>query len=453
MGGRVRVFSTHRSSGSGLNNAMIELNDDYRVKPPEPRPILRSVTLPAVETGDVLMEHIARIESLKIKLLRLPGLTELDRNDLFNDLDILRSALLQSRGGIQVNQDAAPGVESSSRRRAGAVELKMEGIIGQSPRIQKLLRIISRIAPTDLTVLMEGETGAGKELFARLIHNNSGRTHFVAVNCGAFPSGLIESELFGHVKGAFTGATHDRKGKFEEANGGTIFLDEIGELEMPAQVKLLRVLQEGELQRVGSDAAVKTNVRVIAATNRDLATMVEQGTFREDLFYRINLCPLFIPPLRERRDEIRILFEYFFQAEAARRGVREPVLDRRLQKFLYEHYDFPGNIRELKNLAQFLVNVSTDAPLGVGDLPERYQTATAAVAGHGDVDSPLLYAKDQAERQTLTAVLTRLGGRVQAVCADLGISRARLYQLLKKHDLKPADFRVLGRRRVDSRVE
>ncbi|HTT07716.1 MAG TPA: sigma-54 dependent transcriptional regulator [Gammaproteobacteria bacterium] len=432
---------------------MIELNDDYRVKPPEPRPLLRPVTLPGVEAGDVLMEHIARIESLKIKLLRLPGLTDLDRNDLFNDLDILRGALLQSRRGIQVNPDAPPGVEPSPRRRAATAELKMEGIIGQSPRIQKLLRIISRIAPTDLTVLMEGETGAGKELFARLIHNNSGRTHFVAVNCGAFPSGLIESELFGHVKGAFTGATHDRKGKFEEANGGTIFLDEIGELEMPAQVKLLRVLQEGELQRVGSDAAVKTNVRVIAATNRDLAKMVEEGTFREDLYYRINLCPLFIPPLRERRDEIRILFEYFFQAEAASRGIREPVLDRGLQSFLYERYDFPGNIRELKNLAQFLANVSTNAPLGVEDLPERYQEALTTRGGHGEDDSPLVHAKDRAERQTLTAVLTRLGGRVQAVCTELDISRARLYQLLKKHDLKPADFRARGRRVANQRKE
>jgi transcriptional regulator with PAS, ATPase and Fis domain len=423
---------------------MIELNDDYRVKPPESRAILRPVTLPGVEAGDVLMEHIARIESLKIKLLRLPSLTEVDRENLFKDLDILRGALLQSRSGIQVNAEAAaqPGVPA--RRRAPAVELKMEGIIGQSPRIQKLLRIISRIAPTDLTVLMEGETGAGKELFARLIHNNSGRAHFVAVNCGAFPSGLIESELFGHIKGAFTGATHDRKGKFEEANGGTIFLDEIGELEMPAQVKLLRVLQEGELQRVGSDAPVKTNVRVIAATNRNLTTMVEQGVFREDLYYRINLCPLFIPPLRERRDEIRILFEYFFQEQAASRGIREPVLERPLQLFLYERYDFPGNIRELKNLAQFLANIATNAPLSVEDLPERYQEAVAVTGGR-EVDSPLMHAKDKAEQKALTEVLTRRGGRVQVVCAELGISRARLYQLLKKHDLKSADFRVRGR--------
>lgn len=422
---------------------MVELNDDYRVRPPQPQTGVPSLPLPHLDSGstDLLSEHIARIESLKIKILRLAGLSESERNGIFQDLDILRGALLQGSSGMRVT----PAVPTDSRRAQNKNrsdrELKMEGILGQSPRIQKLLRIISKIASTDLTVLMEGETGSGKELFARIIHNNSARTHFVAINCGAFPSGLIESELFGHVKGAFTGATHERKGKFEEANGGTIFLDEIGELEMSAQVKILRALQEGELQRVGSDATYKTNVRVIAATNRNLAEMVERGQFREDLYYRINMCPLLIPPLRERRDEIRILLEYFFQEVLATMPGREPVLDRALQQFIYEQYDFPGNIRELKNLAYFLAHMIGDRPLGIEDLPERYQRAVNRLEPGIAPTSMLEDARGRAEKTALIEVLSRHGGRIRPVCAELAISRSRLYQLLKKFKLKPAEFR------------
>ena len=422
---------------------MVELNDDYRVRPPQPQTGVAPLPLPHLDSGssDLLSEHIARIESLKIKILRLAGLSESERNGIFQDLDILRGALLQGSSGMR----ATPAVPSDSRRtqnrNRSERELKMEGILGQSPRIQKLLRIISKIASTDLTVLMEGETGSGKELFARIIHNNSARTHFVAINCGAFPSGLIESELFGHVKGAFTGATHERKGKFEEANGGTIFLDEIGELEMSAQVKILRALQEGELQRVGSDATYKTNVRVIAATNRNLAEMVERGQFREDLYYRINMCPLLIPPLRERRDEIRILLEYFFQEVLVTMPGKEPVLDRALQQFIYEQYDFPGNIRELKNLAYFLAHMIGDRPLGIEDLPERYQRAVNRLEPGIVPTSMLEDARGRAEKTALVDVLSRHGGRIRPVCAELAISRSRLYQLLKKFNLKPVEFR------------
>ena len=420
---------------------MVELNDDYRIKPGQPAAM--SLGRIDVVAGNLLHEHIARIESLKIRVLQLPGLSERDRGDIFRDLDILRGALVQNSSGrvLPGPSPSEPRSASSSGSRSSP-ELKIEGILGQSPRIQKNLRIISKIAPTDITVLMEGETGSGKELFARIIHNNSHRTKFVAVNCGAFPSGLIESELFGHVKGAFTGATHERKGKFEEANGGTIFLDEIGELETSAQVKLLRVLQEGELQRVGSDVPVKVNVRVIAATNRNLAEMVGRGEFREDLYYRINMCPLNIPPLRERRDEIRILLDFFFQEVCAGLSRREPVLDRALQEFIYDRYDFPGNIRELKNLAYFLAHIAGDRPLTVDDLPERYHQAAQPVRNGPPADiSALVSARDRAERAALTDLLHRHGGRVQRVRNELGLSRSRLYQLLKKYDLKPSSFR------------
>lgn len=400
-----------------------------------------------IRSGDLLSDNIARLESLKIKVLQLPGLNERVRNDIFRDLDVLRAALVHGSQSLRINV-GPPGevLRGPPVPKEAALELKIQGIIGQSPRIQKVLRIISKIAATDLTVLMEGETGSGKELFARIIHNNSKRSNFVAVNCGAFPSGLIESELFGHVKGAFTGATHERKGKFEEANGGTIFLDEIGELEMSAQVKLLRVLQEGELQRVGSDQMLKTDVRVIGATNRDLAEMVDQGSFREDLYYRINMCPLFIPPLRERRDEIRILLDFFFQEICGRIHKPVPVLDRELKHFILEHYEFPGNIRELRNLAHFLAYISGDRPVRVDDLPDRYSDQVAAVQQGGRAESAgsgtaLDEARDNAEKACLIRALQESGGSVKRVCAELHLSRSRIYQLFKKFGIEPGAYR------------
>ena len=222
--------------------------------------------------GNLLSDNIARIESLKVKILEWPGLNELEIGHLLRELDILRGSMIQMAGVAAQSYAATREMAVSPLLPGGEpANLKIEdlGIIGQNKQIEKVLKIIGKVAPTNLTLLLEGETGSGKELFARIIHLNSNRKKFVAVNCGAFPSDIIESELFGHVKGAFTGATSDRKGKFEEADGGTIFLDEIGDLELQAQVKLLRVLEVGDLQRVGSDKTVKVNVKVIADTLQD----------------------------------------------------------------------------------------------------------------------------------------------------------------------------------------
>ncbi len=395
-----------------------------------------------LKMGDPLRDGVTRLESLKVKILRLPGLSERERTAIFRDLDMLRGLLVQSSSRAHVGPQRL-AIRAADATRLSIDDLRIEGILGQTPRIQKLLRIIAKISPTDLTILMEGETGSGKELFARIIHENSKRSNFVAVNCGAFPSGIIESELFGHIKGAFTGATHERKGKFEEADGGTIFLDEIGELEMSAQVKLLRAVQEGELQRVGSDKSYKVDVRVIAATNRNLADMVEKKTFREDLYYRINMCPLVIPPLRERRDEIRILLDYFFQGICRQLHNPEPTLARPLQKFLYENYDFPGNIRELKNLAHYLASIADGEPLTLDDLPDRYDdtvngTKAGATAGPNKRRDS---ARDAAERTYIIEELERSQGRIKAVCTATGLSRSRVYQLLKKYDIDAARYR------------
>jgi transcriptional regulator with AAA-type ATPase domain len=320
-----------------------------------------------------LNESVARIESLKVRILGNASLAEAEKQEMFQELDLLRGFLLES---ISMQGPANKGSKDSILKPAmhfGSNLLTLEGIIGHNKKIKKLLSVISKVACSKLTILLEGETGTGKELLARIVHINSERQKIVSVNCGAFPIGLIESELFGHVKGAFTGANVDRKGKFQEADGGTIFLDEIGDLEPTAQVKILRVLEHGELQRVGSEKIYKVDVRVIAATNKHLESMVEDGLFREDLLYRINICPLNVPPLRVRRDEIEILFEHFIQDwQKSGFGV-VPNLSEDLYNFIYNDYQFPGNIRELKNLAQYIACIAGEETVGISDLPDRYQ--------------------------------------------------------------------------------
>ena len=399
-----------------------------------------------LDAGQLLNENIARIEFVKMKALEWPGIDDLEKGHLLRELDILRGALIQlssaSRGYAADPQEVLspmlPGADPDN--------LKIEGIIGRNPQIAKVLRTITKVAATDLTILLEGETGSGKELFARIIHLNSNRDKFVAVNCGAFPSDIIESELFGHVKGAFTGATVDRKGKFEEADNGTIFLDEIGDLELQAQVKLLRVLELGELQRVGSDKTRKVNVKVIAATHKNLEQMVKDGQFREDLYYRINMCPLWIPPLRERRDEIEILFEYFLQKACATTHKTSVVLDTDLRDFINNRYEFPGNIRELKNIAQYVAYIASDAPVTLADLPERYQRydrhSQQLDLGNTPEDTRELdHVRNGAEREYLVNVMKRHHGNIRKICLEMRLSRSRVYQLLSKFNLQAADYR------------
>jgi transcriptional regulator with GAF, ATPase, and Fis domain len=234
-----------------------------------------------------------------------------------------------------------------------------EEIVGASPPIRAVLSHVSKVAPTDSTVLITGETGTGKELIARAIHKRSARSvrAFVAVNCAAIPSSLIASELFGHEKGAFTGALQRRQGRFELADGGTIFLDEVGELPAETQIMLLRVLQEHEFERVGGAGAIRVNVRVIAATNRDLQAAIVDGTFRADLFYRLNVFPLDVPALRERRSDIPLLVEYFIHRYAKLAGKQIRNVTKETSKLL-QAYDWPGNIRELQNVVERAVIVA-----------------------------------------------------------------------------------------------
>jgi transcriptional regulator with GAF, ATPase, and Fis domain len=228
-----------------------------------------------------------------------------------------------------------------------------EEIVGVSPALQTLLSRVSKVAMTDSTVLIHGETGTGKELIARAIHKRSERSSraFVSVNCAAIPSSLIASELFGHEKGSFTGALQRRLGRFELADGGTIFLDEIGELPMEIQITLLRVLQEREFERVGGNQSIRADVRVIAATNRDLQAAIAAGTFRIDLFYRLNVVPIEMPPLRDRREDIPLLMEYFIDRYASKAGKKIRSINKKTLE-LFQSYSWPGNIRELQNVIE-----------------------------------------------------------------------------------------------------
>lgn len=298
------------------------------------------------------------------------------------------------------------------------------GIIGNSPALENALSTAVRVAPTDLTVLITGESGVGKEVFSKIIHELSTRKHnqFIAVNCGAIPEGTINSELFGHEKGAFTGASEARKGYFETVDGGTIFLDEVGDMPLETQTRLLRVLEQGEFIRVGSSKVQKTNVRVVAATNIDMRQKIKQGKFREDLFYRLSTVPIAVPSLKDRKEDIYLLFRKFAVDFSERYRMESIQLDD-LAKQILENYTFPGNIRELKNIADQLSILSLTRKLGVDDvlailpqLGQRYLPTVSDKSKNNDIefsDRELIYKflydmkKDLNDLKSLVVELVR----------------------------------------------
>jgi len=319
-------------------------------------------------------------------------------------------------------------------------------IVGRAPALRQELQRAAKVATTDTTVLLTGESGTGKELVAHAIHHGSTRSNgpFVAVNCAALPDTLLESELFGHEEGAFTGADRQRPGRFEQAQGGTLFLDEMGELSAAVQAKFLRVLQEREFQRVGGTATIRADVRVIAATNRDLEREVDTGRFREDLFYRLNVFAVHLPPLRERGDDVLLLADHVVREIGSRMGKGEPGLSRDARDVLLSH-SWPGNIRELSNAIERALIVSD------GGLITAAQLAIAAPrGGRGGASSPAVAETTPArtesgdghqsladwERQMVTDALRTAKGTRSRAAAILGLSRSQLYTRLKRFNLE-----------------
>jgi DNA-binding NtrC family response regulator len=307
--------------------------------------------------------------------------------------------------------------------------------VGDSPALERILKQARAVADTSVTVLITGDNGTGKEVLARAIHEEGPRASrpFIAVSCAALPETLIESELFGHERGAFTGATQTRKGRFELADGGTLFLDEIGELSPAMQVKLLRVLQERAFERLGGTKTVEVDIRLIAATNRDLEDDVEAGRFRRDLFYRLNVVPLHLPPLRERRDDIPLLAAHFAEKAAEKHARPAAEFDPALLEALQE-YDWPGNIRELENLTERLVVLSTGPHLGVEFLPEKMMRAGAHAAGasHGEDETTLEGAVHALKRRLVISAIESMGGNKAAAAKRLQISRSYLHRLISE---------------------
>jgi len=310
-------------------------------------------------------------------------------------------------------------------------------IKGVHPVMEKVLSISQRVATTDSTVLIMGESGTGKELVARFIHAHSRRASnpFIAVNCGAIPPDLLESEMFGHEKGAFTGAVGARMGMFQLANGGSIFLDEIGEMTAPLQVKLLRVLQEREIRPVGSDRTIKTDVRVVAASNRDLGQEVEKGRFREDLFYRLQVIPIVLPPLRERRSDIPILAQFFLEKYNSKHESRACQIADDAMVHLWE-YDWPGNVRELENLVERLVILSEDGMIRVENLPPNIRSFISEKKiprpTLTDEGIDLNQAVEEFEYRLIDEALRRTKGNKQAAARLLGLKRTTLVAKLRR---------------------
>jgi two-component system response regulator AtoC len=320
-------------------------------------------------------------------------------------------------------------------------------LVGRSARMREAYGLLEKAAGLDITVLLLGETGTGKELAARAIHYHSGRRErrFVPVNCGALPAELVESELFGHARGAFTGASGAKPGLFEEAGGGTLFLDEVGELPLPAQVKLNRALQEKEIRRVGENQPVRIDVRVIAATHRDLREEVKAGRFREDLFYRLHVFPVTLPPLRERSEDVPPLAVHFLEkhARALRRdlaGIEPDALQQ------LAGYAWPGNVRELENAIERAVAVAPGPRLRVQDLPGEVAAATpapldAAALARLPYREVVAGARDRVSREYLIALLAEFGGNVTRAAERAGLERESLHRLLRKHGLRSDDFK------------
>jgi DNA-binding NtrC family response regulator len=349
------------------------------------------------------------------------------------DIETLRETLDRALGRRRLARRRSAGGALAT----GTDEPEGLALVGHSPAIIDVMKTLARVAPSQATVLVLGETGTGKELAARTIHRYSERAtrRFVAVNCSALAEGLLESEVFGHVKGAFTGAAASRPGLFREADKGTLFLDEIGDISPALQARLLRALQEHEIVPVGSETPVKIDVRVIAATHRDLPELVRQGRFREDLYYRLDVVTLSLPPLRERRQDIPLLVDHFLRTLSSRHGRGPVAVDPEALRRLLG-YDWPGNIRELQNVLERAVLLAEQGVIGPEHLATTVRSSAAALPD-APIPAPALRGLEEVEREHVIRVLAATGGNREESSRILGISRRTLTRMIQRWGLPP----------------
>jgi two-component system response regulator HydG len=413
--------------------------------------IVTDIRMPGADGLDVLREARARDPDVEVILMTafatVPAAVDAMRQGAF---DYLAKPFEPDEAVLVVERALERRrlrQQARDLRTALAGIHKIDNLVAKSPAMTPVLALIHRAAASDATVLVTGDSGTGKEVAARAIHNSSARKErrFVAVNCGAIPENLIESELFGHVKGAFTGASTDRRGLFEEADGGTLFLDEIAELPLAMQVKLNRVLQERTVRRVGADAEHKVDVRVIAATNLDLRARITDGHFREDLFYRLNVLPIHLPPLRERREDIPVLAAFLLERHGARhRAAPDGFTAEALSALV--RYDWPGNVRELENAIERALAVSDGPRIELEALPDevaqaqrpRLTRSSETQLGYREIVD---LARDRASREYLIALMRELNGNVTEAARRAGIERESMHRLLKRYGVRSEEFK------------
>ncbi|RUM89381.1 MAG: sigma-54-dependent Fis family transcriptional regulator [Thermodesulfatator sp.] len=399
--------------------------------------VLLDVWLPGIDGIEVLRRLREIQPTLPVIMISGHGTIEMAVKAVkLGAFDFLEKPLSYDRVIVSVEKALKVRALEEENLRLKA-RLREPGLTGNSPAIREVRALIARVAPTEATVLIQGESGVGKEVAARMIHRLSPRASgpFVEVNCAAIPETLIESELFGHERGAFTGATQARRGKFDQAHRGTLFLDEVGDMSLSAQAKVLRVLQEKRFERVGGDRAIEVDVRIIAATNKDLRAEIQAGRFREDLYFRLHVVPIVIPPLRERPEDIPLLVEEFLDELSQHSGLGRKSVSPEVLEAL-KRYPWPGNVRELRNLIERLVIVSPGEEITLNDLPQEFLEYTEKSSPPEEIPewfqlTDFKTARERFEREFLRRKLQEYGGNISRMAEAIGLRRSYLHRKLK----------------------
>ncbi len=399
---------------------------DYKMPGMDGLEVLKEVKRINHEIDVVIITAYGTIETA-VEAIKVGAIDYITKPIELDELLILVDRVAERRGLIRENE--------LLKQELGKTGVTAEKIIYKSAQMVELINMASRVSPSRASILIQGESGTGKELLARLIHQLSPRLHkpIVVVNCGALQENLLESELFGHEKGSYTGASSRRIGRFEEADGGTLFLDEIGELSPSIQVKLLRFLQEREISRLGSNINIAVDVRIISATNRDLEAQVKEGSFREDLFYRLKVVAMSLPPLRERKEDLPALLDHFMDKFARENGKNIQGMTAEARDLLLK-YDYPGNVRELVNIMERAVVIARDDYVTVSDLP--FKSDSFAESSGKRLSGSLRDSLEELEKHLISEAITKAADNQSKAAEILGMSERMLRYKLKKYDLK-----------------